>query len=143
MTQKKKIHKLKVEFDDDFQLIGIASHENDYRLTWALNKHLNLNLIKTKNLEINHPKHKINIAYSMYFYEDDMEYLTYALISNKSEKGFLLPEYKNIDFILKVGGNPNMQIVNKLSEGLRKVDIIITAFVLEDISGKNRKVFIS
>lgn len=142
MPNKKKIHKLKVEFDDDFQLIGIASHENDYRLTWALNKKLNLGFVKTKDLEINHPKHKINIKYSMYSYEDEMEYLTFSLISNKSDKGFLLPDKKNIDFILKVSGHPDMDTISKLVDDLKKVDIIITAFLLNDISNKVRKVFV-
>ena len=142
MPQKKKIHKLKLEFEDDFQLIGIASHENDYRLSWALNQNLENKFVKTDDLVVHHPKHKIEINYSIYSYEDVKECLNYNLISNKSEKGFLLPDQKNIDFLLKVSGNPDMDTLNQLLIKLKKIDIVITAFILEDIPEKIRKIFL-
>lgn len=141
MPAKRKIHKLKLDFDIDFQLIGIASHENDYRLSWAVNKALNLELVKTEDLIVNHPKHKIEIPYSLYQYDDDIEYLSYSLISNKSENGFLLPEKKNIDFILKVSGSLDINTLNKIIQNLNKVNIIIAAFILDDISDKMWKAF--
>ena len=33
----KKVHKLKIDTQFPFQIIGISSHENDYRLIWAVN----------------------------------------------------------------------------------------------------------
>ena len=142
MPDKKKIHKLKFDLEDDFQLIGIASHENDYRLCWALNKKMGFELIKSNDLVITHPKHKIEIHYSKYFYEDEMDYLNYSLLSNKSDKGFLLPDQKNIDFILKISGNPDAEILNQLTVKLKKIDIVITAFILDNVPEKIRKALI-
>lgn len=136
---KKKIHKLAFEFENNFSLIGIASHENDYRLSWAINKFLNLDLAKTQNLSINHPKHKIAIDYSMYTYSDENNYIDYHLISNKSEKGFLISEMKNIDFVLRVAGNSDAEVLNDLLSGLKKIDIIITAFLIENLSDRINK----
>ena len=140
MSAKKKLHKLNFEYERDYMLVGIASHENDYRLSWALNKNLNFNFTKTDDLIINHPKHKIEINYSMYFSNDD-SYLNYYLISNKSEKGFLLPKMKNIDFVLKISGDANMDFLNELLKKLKHIDIVITAFLIQDISERLEKIF--
>ncbi len=141
MVTKKKIHKLAFEFESDFSLIGIASHENDYRLSWAINKSLNLELIKVEDLSLNHPKHKISTNYSMYYFDDENNYISYNLISNKSEKGFLMPEMKNIDFILRISGYPDTNFLDELVINLKKVDIIITAFLIDDLKEKLNKVF--
>ena len=106
---KKKVYKLILEPENDFKLIGIASHENDYRLSWALNKCFGFELAKVNDFHINHPKLKIDVNYSMYEFYDDNSELAYHLISNKSEKGFLLPEIKNIDFIMRISGHPDQE----------------------------------
>jgi hypothetical protein len=141
MVTKKKIHKLAFEVESDFSLIGIASHENDYRLSWAINKALHLDLIKVEDFSFNHPKHKINTNYSMFFFEDENNYISYNLISNKSEKGFLMPEMKNIDFILRISGSPDTTFLDELVNKLKKIDIIITAFLIDDLQERLHNVF--
>ena len=142
MSAKKKIHKLAFEFESDFKLIGIASHENDYRLSWAVNNSLGIEFVKTEDLIITHPKHKILISYSMYNFNDEDNFITYHLISNKSEKGFLLPEMKNLDFVLKVSGEPDTIFFKNLLQNLKKVDIIITAFFIDDLPDKIKNAFV-
>lgn len=137
---KKKLHKLKLDDNSDFLLIGIASHENDYRLSWALNQELGFKFIRKTDLVIYNSKHDIDIAYSRYFLENQPELNSY-LISNKSEQGFLLPKYKNIDFILKISLDEGIEYVDNMLVNLKKIRIIITAFVLEDIPEKLEKIF--
>ncbi|NOQ23996.1 MAG: IPExxxVDY family protein [Bacteroidales bacterium] len=142
MVAKKKIHKLAIEIENDYSLIGIASHENDYRLSWAINKSLGLDLKKSEDLTLDHPKHKITINYSLYIFDDENNFISYNLISNKSEKGFLLPEMKNIDFVLRVSGSPDQDLINDLVFRLKKIEIVITAFPISEVSDKLRKVFV-
>lgn len=139
MVAKKKIHKLAIEIESDYSLIGIASHENDYRLSWAINKSLGLDLKKKEDLTLDHPKNKILINYSLFIFDDENNYITYNLISNKSEKGFLIPEMKNIDFVLRVSGSPDQNLLNDLLFKLKKIDIVITAFQINEVSEKLRK----
>ncbi len=139
---KKKVHKLVFEFDNDFILIGIASHENDYRLSWAINKSLSFDLTKCENLTIKHPKHKIELSYSMYSFSDSNNYMNYQLISNKSEQGFLLPEFKNIDFLFRISGHSDLSYINELLVQIKKIDIVITAFPIDDLSERQKKLFV-
>ncbi len=138
---KKKVHKLTFNVENDYKLIGIASHENDYRLTWAINKALGVTLIRKEDLKLVHPKHKIEVNYSIFNYNDENNYVNYNLISNKSEKGFLLPEIKNIDFVLKVSGDPEIDFLNNILVSLKKIDIIITAYIIEELPDKLNKAF--
>lgn len=140
--KKKKVHKLVLDEVADFYLVAIASHENDYRLTWALNQNLNLKLIKIDDFTCNHPKHKLVINYSMCKFDDEHNHLKYNLISNKSEKGFLLPDLKNIDFILRISGDIDQDSLDSLVQKLKKIDIVITAFVIQEIPDRYNKMFI-
>ena len=45
MTKKKK-HTLEFEVDYDYDMIGISSPNNDYRIVWAMNELLNIRLEK-------------------------------------------------------------------------------------------------
>lgn len=141
MTKNKKIHKLVVEFDKDFVLIALASHENDYRLSWAMNKKLGFGLSKSENLSFMHPKQKTEASFSLYQFVDDSD-IIFHLISNKSEGGFLIPELKNIDYILKVENHPSQLYIEKLITGLKSIDIVITAFEIKELSEKNHKLFL-
>jgi hypothetical protein len=141
MNLRKKVHKLSFDYDNEFYLIGIASHENDYRISWALNKLLGWNLAKTDDFKINHPKRKVEVNYSMYHFADDYG-VSYHLISNKSEKGFLLPDFKNIDYILKVSGEDNFNNISDLIQNIKKINIVITAFVIENLQSKYFNMFI-
>jgi hypothetical protein len=40
-------HLLVEEYEYDFSLLGICCHEKDYRLCWAVNSTLDLNLTKS------------------------------------------------------------------------------------------------
>ena len=39
---------LESDYEYDFSLFGICSHEKDYRLCWAINSSLNISLYKTR-----------------------------------------------------------------------------------------------
>ena len=46
-------HLLEEEYEYDFKLLGICCHEKDYRLCWAVNSTLDLNLSKSnKGIEL-------------------------------------------------------------------------------------------
>lgn len=142
MITKKKVHKLSGDYESDFYLIGIASHENDYRISWAVNKALKWKLIKVDDFKVDHPKLKTIVNYSMYKYTDVDELFDYYLIANKSEKGFLLPELKNIDYIMKVSGDIDPDTLNTITQKIKKIDIVITAFVIDDLNPRMQKMFV-
>lgn len=135
---KKKSHKLSVEPDYRFFLIGISSHENDYHLCWAINQKLNLNLQKTANYISFNPKLKDNQEFSNFTFEDEERLLIYHLLSNRCDNGFLVEEFRNIDFLILVHGELPKDTKLKLIQELKEISIISTCFTLEPHTLKSR-----
>lgn len=100
----KKVIKLNISHEDQFQLIGISSHENDYRLSWAINEDLGIELKRTSNYTLFNKKLNSNIEFTQYEYQNETTEIKFLLISNRSETGILIPEHKNIDYFLVLVG---------------------------------------
>ena len=135
----KKSHKLIVEDDFHFFLVGISSHENDYRLSWAINTHLKMALKRADNLQIHNPRIKQDQEFSLYQFTDLETVLHYILIANRCDNGFLLEEMKNIDYVLKIMGDASKNFPEQLVNKLKKIDIITTAFEIDPSELKSRK----
>ena len=61
---------LEEDYEFDFNLLGICCHEKDYRLCWAVNSTLNLNLSKSsEDIELIFNKEsKPDANFSIYSY---------------------------------------------------------------------------
>lgn len=138
MTEKPKVYKLNFKPEFDFSLLGISSHENDYRLTWAFNNQLNYEFIKTDDVKIPKPDKKGFDLFTKYTYVDEDTLYLFNLISNRCQNGFLLEEYKNIDFLLQVYGDFEQGFINNLLGNIKKLDLIGTAFHIDLSSLKNK-----
>jgi rRNA maturation protein Rpf1 len=137
----KTVHKLKINLKPDFFLIGISSHENDYRITWAINNSLGINLVKADNLTTTNDHLKVEQEFAVFEFDDHEGSAKYRLISNRCNNGFLLNEHKNIDFFLAVYGEMNSGSIENMVVLLRKISIITTAFVIQKISAKSAEKF--
>ncbi|HRG35888.1 MAG TPA: IPExxxVDY family protein, partial [Chitinophagales bacterium] len=83
----------------NFDIWGINSSMEDYRLCLHINEFLKWQLKRVHDVEIfvNDAK---NIKYfSAYKYNNDIDLYTVELIQNKKLGNILIPELKNIDYL--------------------------------------------
>ena len=104
-----------------FTIIGISSHENDYRLSWNINEQLGLAFRKAENVITSDGR-----EFSCFVDQD--EHQTLLIISNRCDNGFLLEKYKNFDFILKFNAELNESKTTEWLSNLRNVPLISAAF---------------
>jgi hypothetical protein len=130
-TDKKKTLKLKIESKINFKVIGISSHENDYRLVWSINEKLRLQFLRIDNLVIHHQKLKEDLEFSRYLFDDSDRYVKYFLINNHNPDGYLFPELKNLDFLIQIIGEMNDIELKAFEKKLKTVDVVSTAFILQ------------
>jgi len=104
-----------------FTIIGISSHENDYRLSWSINEQLGLAFAHGNNVVTSAGK-----EFSCFVHEDDGQ--TLLLISNRCDNGFLLEKHKNIDFILKFDAELSDTETSAWLRDLKKVSLVSAAF---------------
>lgn len=139
----KKKHTLSIQPEYPDKIIGIAAAENDYKATWLINNLLNINLIKINDLEITDNNLPHTLFFNIFTYDDEDNYLSWQLISNKSENGFFIPEYKNIDFFLLLKGEISKQNTQEIMNRLKSAKEIQTVFDLDinKIKSKKRLLF--
>lgn len=158
------IHKLHIdEFDEvDYELIAIHTSLEDYRLAYFLNQKLPILLGKSKS-EI-----QINIkegvtGFSRFIYENKAADSCWSLIQNKNEvttlksdnnqnlfanssyevatKAYLLPEFKKVDYFLKVENSDND--IEKIIAEINTIARISTVYSVDTnkIKSKNNLIF--
>lgn len=120
-------------------LLGISSHENDYRLSWGINENLGFRLMKTNNYTSYNARLKQDQEFSTYSFAEDENENGYRLISNRCENGFLLEELKNIDFLLLIDTRDTSFDVKELITRMRSVPFIFAVFHIDVNSLKNKK----
>lgn len=135
--KKGKSIKLNYKPKLEFSLIGISSHENDYHLSWAINKHLLLNLTRSDNISIMNKQHEIVQEFAVSSFDDEETMLLYNLISNTGEKGFLFTELRNIDYFLQIYGELNETQLKALQNQLKSIDIVSASFIIDPGSLKS------
>src|SRR5436190_16147971 len=99
--------KLVVEYEYDFDVLAIISSVKDYKMAWAINKLLDINLCKTEDISLDFVRDD-RLLLSNFIFET--EYTTFRLLKNKSyevgrsSKNYLLPELKDYDYLIKISG---------------------------------------
>ncbi len=136
---KKKTHKLSINAEYSSAIIAISSHENDYRLSWAINKQLETNFVKTNNLVVFNKKYKIEQEFSLFVFEDEDNMIKYHLVANKCDNGYLIPELSNMDFFIQIYGEISADFKDRLLEKLKKINIVTGAFVIDPAILKSGK----
>jgi len=160
------VHKL--DFDDfeeiDYHLIAIHTSLEDYRLAYFINQKLAI------NLGINKDQIQINIKegetkFSRFYYYDVKKVISWNLIQNKNEviqqkneirqnlfsninlevstKVYLLPEFKKVDYFLKIENVDEEINGAKIQLLLNTIENISTAYTVETnkIKSKNNLIF--
>ena len=160
------IHKLDLgEFDEiDYHLIAIHTSLEDYRLAYFINQKTGLNLSKNKN-EIQITIKEGETKFSRFFYDDKKNGVFWNLIQNKNEviqqksessqtlfsnikmevstKVHLLPEFKKVDYFLKIENLAETMYLKKIQNLLNTIENISTVYTVETnkIKSKNNLIF--
>jgi hypothetical protein len=121
---------LKIEFDYDFGLLAISSSIKDYRLCYFINKALGASFKRITDLNLYDKGHRKKSSYSIFKYPVKIDNLLYYFISNKSNFAgqLLIPELKNIDYLIKISGNYSQAGLQNWKQELSKVPYIETIF---------------
>jgi hypothetical protein len=130
MGANKNIHTIDKDNHPECYFLGISSHENDYRISWAMNNLLGLKFIKADNHKSFNKRLGEMQEFSIYISEMDEFSPKYKLISNRCDNGFLLEDLKNIDFLLLVEHIGNTTNTADLLQQIKSIPFISAVFPL-------------
>lgn len=152
------------EFEEPFTLIAIHCTEEEYKVAYLMNKFLNTRFSRRK-IDIDFTFEGLITTFPIFDFTDEVNYNQYYLVSNKcrtidaslqssgglfaemdSDKAkdhFLLPEFKKVDYFLKIYSDfENVKVSTLISE-INKIKQIISAYTVEtdNIKSKNNLIF--
>lgn len=147
----------------EYQLIAIHTSLEDYRLAYFINQQLSVNLKKcNKDLHVRVKQGETHFA--RFYYEDEYNSIVWNLIENKndvmnmqndtikdlfsaettsfSSATYLLPEYKKVNFFLKIESEKSLQLSEFVSK-INSIDKIAMVYSVDKdkIKSKNNLIF--
>ena len=160
------IHKLDFgEFNEiDYSLIAIHTTLEDYRLAYFINQKLHVNLNKSdKEIQITDKDGEVH--FSRFHYYEKKKDISWDLIQNINEiiqlkeednqslftnfsievakKVFMLPEFKKVNYFLKIENSEEDTNLLKIQSELNSIDHIATNYIVDinKIKSKNNLIF--
>ena len=124
-------HKLEVEYEYDFILVGISSHEKSHRVAWGLNSTLGIDLAKTEPYTLALKKGDPVSEFAHYTWDHPDFEATYTLLSNKGTHGLLVPEQHQADYFLVAQGPFTQEDEREMISSLREVAFILMAYRID------------
>jgi hypothetical protein len=138
-----KKNKLLIDYDFDFQLLGISTVAKGYKLAWDINQQLAINLIKQPDLVVGF-KNNEEKSFSFYAFETPLNRL--KLFKNRpldqdTGKYFLIPEFPHYDFIILAAMEEQHQL--NLIDLLRSIPSVqlVAPIPLEGLKSKSNFIF--
>ncbi|MCK9218884.1 MAG: IPExxxVDY family protein [Bacteroidales bacterium] len=116
-----------------YTLFGISCHLKDYRLSFLLNRKLELEFIKLDDFR----------EFSFYSCSQEDCFNEYFLLANRGPETILLPELKQTDFLLLVEGPFKKQQKDDLLENIRTIPNVLTSFEIRFSTIKNHETFLT
>ncbi|MBT1687329.1 IPExxxVDY family protein [Dawidia soli] len=97
-----KKSKLVIDYEYDFDLLGLTTAAKGYKLAWDMNQALHIQLVKQPDLVVGF-KNNDERSFSFYAFETQINRL--KLFKNRPAEGdtgkyFLIPEFPHFDFII-------------------------------------------
>ncbi len=122
-----KIIRFDFEPDYDFQLFAIVSNLKEHSFAWQLNKLLAMDFQRAEDIEMTFIKEP-NKYITNYLFQS--EYSIVRLLKNRlhseygESTGYLLPELKNFDYLLKIEGDSVWEMADGLPEKLKSLPCV-------------------
>ena len=154
-----QVHSLDLEdfCEDNYTLIGIHTALEDFKLAYLLNNNLNT-LFSIEDFSLDFESNNTKASFSIYNYINEKYDFEWYLIANsfKEErtneldtivlstetKTYLIPENKNIDYFLKIVGEPNQELIYKTVDKINQLNQVVTSYVVETDTLKSKEFLI-
>ncbi len=159
-------HKLVLDDDlsEDLAVIAIHCSEEAYKMAYLLNRFLQLRL-ERKPVDLDYSNEGLEVTFPIFEYTNEFKYSTYYLVANKcrsisaqlqSSGGlfdeqedekvvwtYLLPEFRNVDFLLKIDCDRENVPLRGLTADINEIQEVISAYPLDadNIRSKTNLIF--
>lgn len=135
---------IKLNWESEFEglVMVMTCAEKDYRTGWAVNKVLGIDLQQKEEMTLRTGTKK-PAEFSRFEYWDEEQQKLWRMLANRSERGFLAPEYKRFDYLLIAFGDFLPGRAEHFLERLRSVRFITSAYTVPPETLKSKELLLT
>ncbi|SDS55686.1 hypothetical protein SAMN05216503_3440 [Polaribacter sp. KT25b] len=150
-----QIHSLGLEdlSEDEYTLIGIHTALEDFKLAYLLNKNLSTSFQKAiedliiEDLQIKACFSIFNCSIKKYDFDwfliansskRENKTASNELLLTSETKTYLIQEKKKVDFFIKIAGDLEYNILSKTVDKIKKIDQVITCYLIDKNTLKSK-----
>lgn len=139
----KKTH-FRLPYEAEYRVAGVFCPEKDYRLCWLINNYLKVNFSRRSDISLPNGKDAGLIEqYAVYHHEKEELQQAFFLVSNRSHNGHLLfHSPPQLDFLMLIDADDSRFDFNALLKKIRSIPHVTAAYMLDDVLGRNRDIFL-
>lgn len=127
------------EFFSDTRLIGITAPIKNYQFCWQLNNLLGFNFRLDTEIDKQLRKKNRQYYFSVYQHEEN-NFLKYYIFHNQCDGEYLLPEFRNMDFLLLMKGDKVDDVTcNDIIATIKSISSVIMVSELKKHQIKNKE----
>lgn len=131
---------LEISDDYGFDVVGLSSHEHNYRLAWSLNRSMGWKLVRIDDLMCEN--RKIFSSHPQFRFLNSVDQTIITLIDNKTAEGLFLPELSQFDYILKIE-NMREEVDDLFMKKLKSTPLLVAIYRvdIEKLKSKRNLLF--
>lgn len=131
--------KLRIDPDFDFILAGMSTPLQDYRLAWWVNKALHIQLSRAADLVVTDQESRLQTSFSRFDFQEDLTRSFFHLLQNKQGSVLLLPEVREMDYLLLIKGEYYRSRHAGIAKKLRTIEQMLAVVIIntENLKSKN------
>jgi hypothetical protein len=105
MKLKLDMDEMSTDFFEDVRLLGIVASVKAYQFCWQLNNRLRFDFRINNQIEIQLTKKQRTYFFPIYEFPEAHNTLVHYLYINQFDGEYLLPEFRNLDFLWLLKGD--------------------------------------
>ena len=137
--------KLHIDYnpEDEYGIIGISCHLKDYRLMYFLNQQLNFGFRKIEDFNFIDLKSDMVCRHSIFSYDYEENKVSFYVVANRSKGGYVLPEQKQLDYLLIIQGVIDEEKTQSLVKHIKEIPSVLAVFQLNLAKSRNIQKFLN
>ena len=121
---------------EEYLMIGISTSLKDYQLAYYINKQFGTYFVKKEDITFYNKKGTVGL-FPFYFHNNNDLRIDYYLFGNRSKEGFVLPKYKNFEFIILFNLSSYTISLKEILQEMRHIKGLNAALEIPLITVKN------
>ena len=93
-------------------------------------------------MEVKEKSQKALSNFSVFTFRDEEMFTDYRIIENKADNRFLIPEFKQADYLLMVQGGMPFTEKNNILKKVKEITFVQTAFEIDPKKIKSKENFV-